>query len=755
MSLQPGTRLGPYEITGSLGAGGMGEVFRARDTRLDRDIAIKTLSVRLGGDVDRLARFEREARAASSLNHPNILHVYDVGTEAGVPYIAMELVEGETLRSWMVKGIETATAVRWMSQVAEALGKAHSAGIVHRDLKPENIMVSRDGYVKVLDFGLAKLAEGDDSNAETRVGGSRPGVILGTVGYMSPEQAQAGTVDRRSDVFSFGCVLHEVLGGRPAFTGASDIDRLHRIVYGEPAPLPATIASGLRQIVERCLYKEPRRRYGSMTEIVEELKAAAAGDDVVAASPEASRSIAVLPFDDLSAAKDSEYLGAGVAEEIITDLSAIDAMRVVARASAAAAKGTGQSVPAIAGVLGVQYVVTGSVRRAGDRLRIAAQLVDASRDVTLWAQKFDGTMDDIFDIQEAVARAIAAQLRLEISSGESGRLRRRPVANVRAHECCLRARNHTYKFTPAALDEAKQEIDRAIDLEGPNALLYATKGLIEWQYFNIGAVNDRAALDRAEALARRSLALDPASAKAETVLGLVAVHRGDLPAAVRHLEHALARDPSDTDAAGWLLVTHTMRGRNELAGVLADRLAVLDPIAPFTMIGTMLLMYMEGRFEESLEQLERLPEKGPFESGFRVQLLILLRRFVEAAALSDALLQSAGDDPFVRMAGMLRFAREGNRPRVEALLSDTLRAAARNDLQYSIVVSEAFALLGDVEQAVEWFRHAMSRGYLAYPFIATHDWLFDRVRSAPAFQAALDDMRAGWLTAGRAADARG
>src|SRR5687767_10154512 len=166
MSLQPGTRLGPYEITGSLGAGGMGEVFRARDTRLDRDIAIKTLSVRLGGDVDRLARFEREARAASSLNHPNILHVYDVGTEAGVPYIAMELVEGETLRSWMVKGIETATAVRWMSQVAEALGKAHSAGIVHRDLKPENIMVSRDGYVKVLDFGLAKLAEGDDSNAE-------------------------------------------------------------------------------------------------------------------------------------------------------------------------------------------------------------------------------------------------------------------------------------------------------------------------------------------------------------------------------------------------------------------------------------------------------------------------------------------------------------------------------------------------------------------------------------------------------------
>src|SRR5687768_2584590 len=229
MTLQAGSRLGPYEILAPIGAGGMGEVFRARDTRLNRDVAIKTLSLHVGSDADRLARFEREARAASSLNHPNILHVYDVGTEAGMPYMAMELVEGETLRSWMVKGIETATAVRWMSQVAEALGKAHSAGIVHRDLKPENIMISRDGYVKVLDFGLAKLAEWDDSNAETRVGGSRPGLILGTVGYMSPEQAQAAVVDRRSDVFSFGCGLHEVLGGRPAFAGASEIERLRRI----------------------------------------------------------------------------------------------------------------------------------------------------------------------------------------------------------------------------------------------------------------------------------------------------------------------------------------------------------------------------------------------------------------------------------------------------------------------------------------------------------------------------------------------
>ena len=746
MALPQGTRLGPYEIVSALGAGGMGEVYRARDTRLDRDVAIKILPERFGHDAERLSRFEREAKAASALNHPNILHIYDVGAADGMRYIAMELVEGETLRRRLSAGVDAASAIDWMSRVAEALAKAHAAGIIHRDLKPENIMISSDGYVKVLDFGLAKLVNRDEavSTADTRQADSLPGLVLGSVGYMSPEQAQAGILDGRTDVFSFGCILHELLSGRAPFAGQSDLDTLHRLVYGEPAALPATVAPGLRAIVERCLFKDPARRYSAWQDIVSDLRTVSGGGGVAARVNEAARSIAVLPFDDLSAAKDSEYLGAGVAEEIITDLSVIDAMRVVARASAAAAKGTGQSIPAIAGILGVQYVVTGSVRRAGDRLRIAAQLVDAARDVTLWAQKFDGTMTDIFDIQEGVARAIAAQLRLEISADESGRLRRRPIADVRAYECYLRARNNLYKFNHAALDAAMRDIDRAIAFTGPNPLLYATKGLIEWWYYNIGATQDPAVLDRADDLAQQSLSLDPASAQAETLRGLVAIHRPDPASARRHLERAFARDASDVDAVAWLGLLLIFSGNNARARPLVARLAVLDPLGAFTKLAGMTMALMEGDFEQALRQLERSEEKSSLESALRVQMLIMLRRFEEAAALCDELLRNDPGDLFARMAGMLRFAIEGNRQRVEQLFGDDLRAAARNHLRYSLWIAEAFALLGDAAQAGDWIRVAMSRGYFAYPFIANHDWLFDRVRGAPAFQAALDDMRAGW-----------
>ena len=258
---------------------------------------------------------------------------------------------------------------------------------------------------------------------------------------------------------------------------------------------------------------------------------------------------------------------------------------------------------------------------------------------------------------------------------------------------------------------------------------------------------DLETLDRAEDLARRSLAIDPLSAGAETLLGLIETHRPNLPAAIRHLERAIARDGSDVDAVAWLLLLNTLRGRNVHARPLAQRLAVIDPLGPLTRLSTVMLSYMDGEFELALQHLERYEEGGPFESALRVQLLSYLRRFEEAARLSDELLHNAPDDIFARMAAMVRFAIQGNRPRVEQLFDDTLRGAARNDLQYSVWIAEAFAQLGDVEQAVGWLRNAMSRGYLAYPFTADHNWLFDPVRGAPAFQATLEEMRVAWNAA--------
>jgi serine/threonine-protein kinase len=663
--------------------------------------------------------------------------------------MAMELVAGETLRRRMLTGVERAEAINWTAQVADALAKAHAAGIVHRDLKPENIMVTADGYVKVVDFGLAKLVEagpgGLDAQAVTRDEVSRPGMVLGTVGYMSPEQAQGLPVDHHSDLFSLGCVLHEMLAGTPPFGGRSPLDTQHRLVYADPDPLPPGVDPALRRIVESCLVKDPARRQGSARELAEALRGmSVAGRVTPAPAPADARSIAVLPFEDLSPAKDHGYLGSGVAEEIITDLSSIDGLRVVARASAATFAGTDQPMAAVARALSVEYIVTGSVRLAGARLRISAQLLHASRDVTLWAQKFDGTMDDIFDIQETVARAIAGQLRLELSSSASGRLKARPLENVRAYECYLRARTHLYAFTGDALEAATKEIDRALEIAGPNAVLYATKGMIAWQYFNTGVNPDPVMLDRAEELARKTLAMEPTSARGATLLGLVSAHRGQPLAGMRHLETALARDPNDPDALGWLFVLRVMTGRDALARPMPDRLAAIDPLGWITRFAKPFMAIADGRFEQGLEQMMKAEERMPFETWLRILLLVLTRRFGEARDVADELLRREPDDPFARFGGMFRFALSGERAKVDALLNETTTRVARNDMQYSAWVAEAFALLGDAPAATEWLRHAVFRGYLAYPYVSTHDWLFDRVKDDPGFQAALAEMRARW-----------
>ena len=731
MPLEPRSKLGPYEIVSLISSGGMGEVYRARDKRLERDVAVKILAPALLERSDAIARFEREARAASALNHPHILHIYDIGSEQETYYMAMELVQGETLRAKLAHERDRASVIEWMRQVAEALAKAHAAGIVHRDLKPDNIMVTDDGYAKVLDFGLAKLMErepisnkADDAGA-TAIRGmqSEPGLVMGTVGYMAPEQAHGLDVDHRADIYSFGCVLHEAL-----------------------SPLDAAADADLQRIVSRCLERNREQRYQSMKDLAIDL-----ADTMRRSQPPRELSgrarggsIAVLPFDDLSPAKDSDYLGDGVAEEIITDLSKIAALRVVSRASAAQFKGTRQQPPAIARSLDVQYLVTGSVRRAGERLRLTVQLLDAPGDVTIWAEKFDGTMDEIFDIQEKLARSIATQLRLKVTSEESGKIRERPIENVRAYECYLRARVHMYNFTEASLDAALLEIDRALEIAGDNVLLYATKGIIYFQYYNTGVKQDPAMLDRAEELARRIQELERDSPRAKTLFGLVAVHRPDLPAAVRYLKAALAQDPNDIDALGWLPVLYLLAGKSEEARPVLARLNAVDPMSWIARLMTTLIANYDGDFDLAIQQLAKVEEKVPFETAYRIQLLLLSRRFDEAAGVSDELLHRDPSDLFTRMAAMLRFGLEGNRVRVVEMFTEQVAAAARNDLQYSTWISEAFALLGDAEQSADWMRNALSRGYTAYPYLTKHDWFFDKVREDARFKAVLEEMRAKW-----------
>src|SRR6185436_2448119 len=387
----------------------MGEVYRARDARLGRDVALKVLAPRLAGNHDAVARFEQEARSASALSHPHILHIYDIGTHDDVRYMVMELVDGVTLTQKIRDdSVDLREILEWLAQVSDGLAKAHAAGIVHRDLKPDNVMVSRDGYAKILDFGLAKLLDNrpasvDDATAVMGGPASTPGMIVGTCAYMSPEQAQGRPTDARTDVFAFGCMLFEAATRRRAFDGSSAVDIMHKVIYEEPDL--TRLDERLARIVRRCLAKRPDARYQSIRDVAIELREIAREGVSGAADfrpptssgglkPAAPRIVAVLPFDDLSPARDNEYFADGLAEEITSDLSKIASLRVISRAAVKKYRGEEKDIARVAADLNAEFVIDGSVRKAGVQLRITAQLVDARTLAQLWSDKYSGTLDD-------------------------------------------------------------------------------------------------------------------------------------------------------------------------------------------------------------------------------------------------------------------------------------------------------------------------------------------------------------------------
>ena len=412
MPLEPGTRLASYEILALIGAGGQGEVYEAKDRSLGRRVAIKVLPAGMASDADRLRRFEREARAASALNHPNIVTIHEFGKQGGTTYIAMELVEGMTLRALIEKGpIPTDKLLRYATQIAEGLAKAHDASLVHRDLKPENIIISNDDYIKILDFGLAMLQAfpQDVGSAVSTMekGNTTPGAIVGTLAYMSPEQAKGYGVEFRSDQFSMGIIFYEMATGKPVFRRDTAAETLSSILRDEPKPLSEVPAS-LASLVRRCLAKQPEERYGATSDIVQELRGMSRDGEhsTVRSGP----SIAVLPFKNLSSDADNEYFSDGLTEEIITDLSKVRSMKVISQTSAMRLKGTEKDLRTIGRELSVDYVLPGSVRRAGNNLRVTAQLIGVENDEHVWAEKYRGTMDDVFEIQETVSRKIVDAL---------------------------------------------------------------------------------------------------------------------------------------------------------------------------------------------------------------------------------------------------------------------------------------------------------------------------------------------------------
>jgi len=685
-SLTPGTMLGDYEILAPIGAGGMGEVYRARDKTLGRDVAVKVLRPELAADSDRLKRFEQEARSASALNHPNIVHIYVIGEKAGTRYIAMEYVEGRTLRELLKEAPLPTEKIKGIaSQVAAGLVKAHAAGIVHRDLKPENVMVTDDGYVKILDFGLVKLVGENravDSEMVTRDQlMTQQGVIVGTVQYMSPEQARGWAVDARSDQFSLGSILYEMATGERPFSRESFAQTMSAIIEDEPEPItklePETSAE-LAAIVGRCLKKEPSQRFEAMSELAQELTnvsdtpvrrsrrsvlwvaagllvafiGVAIGLNVDRFRPSPTTpgidSLVVLPVHNLSGDSEEDYLASGMTESMIADLAKIGALRVISRTSAMTFKDSEKPLSEIASELDVDAVIEASVLRVGDRVRVTAQLIDVERDEALWAQTYERDFANLLVLESEVARAVAEEIQVTLTPDEAMRLASGRPVDPEAHEAYLKGRFLLYKNTPEDTDEALRYFETALS-EDPNyARAYVGIARVWAARQQYGWATPQEAGPRRVAAVDRALALDDDLAEAHYQLASVNTWTfWDFPAAEREFLRAIELDPNYPEARVFY--------------------------ARF-------LNFM-NRPGEALPQIERALELDPRNSFFRGMYAVDLcwsRRYDDAIAEARRLLAEDPRQPFghgaLRIAyigkGMLKEALEAQIALVEMLVRD-------------------------------------------------------------------------------------
>jgi len=790
-----GQTVAHYRILETLGEGGMGVVYKARDTHLDRFVAIKVLPPEKVADPERKRRFVQEAKAASALSHPNIIHVYDIDQAGGTDFISMEFVAGKTLdRLIPWHGMRLNEALKCAIQIADALARAHAAGIIHRDLKPSNIMVDEHGLVKVLDFGLAKLAEtgtpGGNESTRTLPQQTEAGAVVGTAAYMAPEQAEGKPVDSRSDVFSFGVLLYEMVTGRRAFGRGSRILTLSAILRDEPAALGPDSPPELEKIITRCLRKDPNRRFQHMEDVkvaLDELKEESAagklaktrtmaagrqpwrwGATAVAVLlaalawwgagrlwqrlsgrpiPGRIESMAVLPLANFSGDPAQEYFADGMTEALISDLARIGALRVISRTSVMQFKGTRKALPDIARELKVDAVVEGSVLRAGNRVRITAQLIETATDRHIWAENYERDLTDVLALQGEVARAIADQIRVRLTPGEHARLAKAHAVTPEAYEYYLRGMQ--LGFSRSETGAAIGMLERAVEIDPGFAAAYANLAKLYVQMFFSFVPEEQGQWEpKAHAAVDQALALDPDLAEAYIARGmLIWTPSNHFPheRAIREFRRALVLKPNSGEAHDWLATVYNHVGLLEEALRHLRQARAIDPAHGGDPLQELLALMGLGRYGEAISMWRNLPQRG-LTLAFTAYILIQLGRLSEARTQLQEVLKEKPVDPGGVLNGInaLLLAAEGNEREAEEQIRQAAKKKGFGHFHHTaFAIACAYARMNKPQKAIDWVEQTADQGYPCYPAFERNPNL-KPLRSDPRFVAFLARMKKQW-----------
>ena len=810
-----------YEIVAPIGAGGMGEVFHARDRRLSRNVAIKVLPESVHLNPQLLARFEREAKALAALSHPNILSIHDFATDQGISYAVMELLKGETLRTRMHGSLLSGKEALGIAiAIAEGLSAAHTAGIVHRDLKPENIFLTSDDRVKILDFGLARLeskvADQEARSAPTATHHTEPGVVMGTVPYMSPEQVRGDPVDTRTDIFSFGSILYEMISGHRAFLRETSAETMTAILKEDPPSLPQDVTPELQRIISHCMEKKPENRFQSARDLTFALKSITVDSKSIttrlAQKPRVffsrilavaftivilvagvwilrerfqpaksrSKSIAVLPFANLSDNREDEYFSDGVTEDVIAQLAKIADLKVISRTSVMPYKNTKKGLRQIAKELDVEVILEGSVRRSQGRIRIVGQLIDASTDEHIWADTFDRELKDIFEVQSDVAQQIATALKARLSDAEKRQIEKKPTRNLAAYDYYLKGRESSNRLAKESNDNAIVLFKKAVDLDPNFALAYASLADAYSQKVFYGT--PESIWDTSIEIGKKAISLDPTLAEGYQALGYVYQFKGWLHQALEMQQKAVELNPNYARAAGLLGRVLWTVGRLDESLHWVKKYHQLDPTSAVSYryvadVYTMLENFPEAKrwyeqclavdpeyleciansmnpylFEGNKQAVEAIEQKllsvapnfiGVLETIRQVELFV--GNYEKALEYSKKL-QKAQEDWLVAEDGYI-FMKNGNQAEANKIFSAALKYAEGRIADKSeiwadfMTIGEIHAVQGNKPEAYKWLQRAIDAGFIQYRVLLISP-LWESLRGDQQFQQMLTHLKA-------------